>query len=114
MNNNMTFTMKARIDSSDVHKGKTFTLVTVPAPDGFSHPSRFKVASTQALGSPGQIIDLTVSVNGMIREKNYRDKDTGQPRTFHDASVLLNVEDWKHTTLEPVHSVDASKSAKSA
>lgn len=85
-------TIKGRIDSSEVHNGKTFTILTTPSKDDFSHPSRFKVSSAQPLGSPGQIVECKLDVTGMVREKSYRDRNTGEQKKFNDATVLLHVE----------------------
>jgi hypothetical protein len=87
----MQFSMIARIDFSENHNNKVYTVVTTPAPDAFSHPSRFKVVSEQPLGAPGQSIDMTLSVGGVVREKQYRDKQTGYNKTFYEADVYLNV-----------------------
>ena len=84
-------TMDVRVDQSEMHNNRHFTIVTSPAPDAFSHPSRFRVGSDQPLGSPGQTVKITCKVNGMVREKQYRDKNTGQQKIFHDGSVLLDV-----------------------
>lgn len=87
----MQLIIECRIDQSEVHNNRYFTTVTTPAPDAFSHPSRFRVSSNQPLGSPGQAVKLTCRVSGIVREKSYRDKNTGQPKIFHDANVSLEV-----------------------
>ncbi len=87
----MQFTMIARIDSSDFHNNRYFTIVTTPAPDSFSHPSRFKVTSDQPIGQQNQNIELHLSVGGIVREKSYRDKQTGMNKTFLEPDVYLNV-----------------------
>lgn len=84
-------TMIARIDLSEFHNNRYFTVVTTPAPDAFSHPSRFKVQSTQPIGQQGQSVELLLDVGGIVREKNYEDKQTRQRKTFHEADVYLNV-----------------------
>jgi hypothetical protein len=87
----MQFTMTARIDFSEFHNNRHYTVVTTPAPDAFSHPARFKLQSDQPLGAPQQEVEVTVAVSGIVREKSYRDKNTGVPKTFHEADVYLNV-----------------------
>lgn len=89
--NLMQFAMIARVNLSEFHNNRYYTIVTTPAPDAFSHPSRFKVQSDQPIGQPNQDVELTVSVNGMVREKPYKDKQTNQPKTFYEADVYLNV-----------------------
>lgn len=87
----MEFQLKGRIDSAEQHNGRYYTVVTTPAPDQFSHPSRFKVGSQQPIGTPGQHIQATVSVRGIVREKSYRDKNTGMMKTFNEDSIFLDV-----------------------
>jgi hypothetical protein len=87
----MQFSMIARVNLSEFHNMRYYTIVTTPAPDAFSHPSRFKVQSEQPIGQPNQDVELILSVNGMVREKPYKDKQTNQPKTFYEADVFLNV-----------------------
>ena len=89
--NYMQFAMIARVNQSEFHNNRYYTIVTTPAPDAFSHPSRFKVQSDQPIGQPNQDVELTLAVNGMVREKAYKDKQTNQPKVFHEADVYLNV-----------------------
>lgn len=84
-----------RIESSEFYSGKTYTIVSAPAPDAFSHPSRFKVQSQQAIGGTGQFVDLDVTVSGMVRVKNYQDKQTGQQKTFNESDVFFEVVGFK-------------------
>lgn len=88
---NMQFTMLARIDLTENHNNRYYTVVTTPAPDAFSHPARFKVQSDQPLGQPGQSVEITVGVGGIVREKQFRDKQNGMMKTFQEADVYLNV-----------------------
>jgi len=83
--------MIARVNVSEFHNQRYYTVVTTPAPDAFSHPSRFKVQSEQPIGQQNQDVELILSVNGMVREKPYKDKNTNQPKTFYEADVFLNV-----------------------
>lgn len=87
----MQFQMLARIDSSEFHNQRYYTVVTTPAPDAFSHPARFKVQSQQPIGQVGQNLKLTVAVSGIVRERPYRDKQTGQQKVFQEGDVYLNV-----------------------
>lgn len=90
MSNNLAL-KNVRIDSSEFYSGKTYTIVSAPAPDAFSHPSRFKVQSVQPIGGNGQFVDLEIAVSGMVRVKNYQDKNTGQQKTFNESDVFLEV-----------------------
>jgi len=88
----MTLTMQsARIEQSEFYNNMHYTVVTMPAPDAFSHPSRFRLQSKAPLGAPGSVVTITVDVGGLVREKQYRDKISGQLKTFHEGVVFLNV-----------------------
>lgn len=87
----MQFNMLARIESSEFYNNRYFTVVTTPAPDAYSHPSKFKVTSPQPIGQPHQTFELTCQVSGVVREKSFRDKTTGQNKVFNEADVYLEV-----------------------
>jgi len=87
----MQFAMIARLEISEFHNNRYYTIVTTPAPDAFSHPSKFKVQSDQPLGQQGQSLELVLSVAGVVREKQYQDKNTRQNKLFYEADVYLNV-----------------------
>lgn len=88
----MTLNMQsARIEHSEFYNNMHYTVVTMPAPDAFSHPSRFRLQSKQPLGAQGQNVDITVDVGGLVREKQFRDKNTGQIKQFNEGVVFLNV-----------------------
>jgi hypothetical protein len=91
----MQFQMTARIDLAEFHNGRHYTVVTTPAPDAFSHPRRFKLQSDFPLGNSGSSIECTVEVSGIVRERKFLDKHTGQQRTFQEADVYLNVSNFK-------------------
>jgi len=80
-----------RIDISEFHGGKHYTVVTQPAADGFSHPSRFKLSSDQPLGAPGNIVDVQCNVSGIVRQRNWFDKSNGQNKVFQEPDVYFNV-----------------------
>ncbi len=94
--NLMQFAMIARIEISEFHNNRYYTIVTTPAPDAFSHPSKFKVQSDKPLGQFGQEVDLEVSVGGIVRENPYQDKQTRQPKVFYQADVYLSVINCHH------------------
>jgi hypothetical protein len=99
-------TIIARIDSSEYYEGSTYTVVTSPAPDQFSHPSRYKVRSQNPIGAIGQTLELTIRVNGIVRTESFRDKQTGQPRSIDKATVYL-----EFVSAQPV-GADYSKASK--
>lgn len=84
-------TIIGRIDMVDFHNGKHYSIVTSPAADAYSHPSRFKVVSDNPFGQVGQTYQITLSLGGIVRARNYKDAATGQPRVFQEADVYLNV-----------------------
>lgn len=106
----MAFSMIARVNFSEFHNNRYYTIVTTPAPDAFSHPSRFKVQSDQPIGQQNQDVELQVSVGGMVREKPYQDKVTRQPKTFYEADVFLNVVSAK-PYVQPQHRAEKGAQA---
>lgn len=87
----LTFQARARIDLVEFHAQKHYTIVTTPAPDEFSHPSRFKLVSTNPLGQVGQTIDFKAVLNGTVRPKQYVDKQTGMQRVYQEADIYITV-----------------------
>ncbi len=80
-----------RIEKQEVYNGKTYTVVSAPAPDSFSHPSKFRLQSMGPIGNVGSLVDVQASINGMVRTKQYFDKSTGQQRSYDEANVFLDV-----------------------
>lgn len=87
---NPTFVLRGRIDHIQLHEGKYFHVVTTPAPDAYSKPSRYKLASSQQLGNEGSEITVQVTVSGSVFEKQYRDKQSGIQKIYHEANVYMN------------------------
>lgn len=87
----LTFQARARIDLVEFHNQKHYTVVTTPAPDEFSMPSRFKLISPAPIGQVGQTVDFTGSLSGTCRPKQYVDKQTGMQRVYQDNEVYINV-----------------------
>lgn len=81
----------ARIDSSEFYNQKMYTVVSTPAPDAFSHPSKYRVTSDKAIGNVGAVVDIDCTMRGMVRPKNYTDKQTGQPKTYVETDVYFDV-----------------------
>lgn len=81
----------ARIDSAEQHNGKFYTVITMPAPDAFSHPSKFKLTSAGQIGPVNSVVDVQVVISGMVRQRNYFDKQTGHQKSFQEPDVFLNV-----------------------
>lgn len=91
MSNQLTFSGRGRIDLVEFHAQKHYTIVTTPAPDEFSHPSRFKLVSVNPIGQVGQTVDFTVAIRGTVRAKQYLDKQTGMNKYYQEADVFLEV-----------------------
>lgn len=87
---NPTFVLKARVDHVQLHEGAFYHVVTTPAPDAYSKPSRYKLRSKDQLGTVGAEITVDVTVSGSVYEKNYRDKQTGINKVFHEANVYMD------------------------
>lgn len=104
---NPTFQLKGRVDFVQLHEGSYFHTVTTPAPDAYSKPSRYKLRSPQQLGSVGAEITVDVTISGSVYEKNYRDKQTGINKIFHEANVYMDASPVKISGLQQ----PASKSA---
>lgn len=87
----LTFQARARVDLVEFHKGKHYTIVTTPAADEFSHPSRFKICSDAPFAQPGQTVDFTAVFKGMVRPKSYVEASTGLQKTYQEADVFINL-----------------------
>lgn len=83
--------LKCRIDSSDFYNGNHYTYVSTPAPDQYSSPASFKLLSDKPLGNKGDEIEPTVSISGFVRQKRYKDKNTGEMKTFMEDVTFLKV-----------------------
>ena len=81
----------ARIDSSEFYNQKMYTIISTPAPDAFSHPSKYRVTSDKTIGNTGAVLDIDCTLRGMVRPKNYTDKATGQPKTYIETDVYFDV-----------------------
>ena len=80
-----------RIEHAEFSGGKNVYNIKTPAPDAYSHPSEFRVISQQQIGGVGQVVDLNCSVRGFVKPKQYKDKQTGQQKTFWESTVMLEV-----------------------
>lgn len=80
-----------RIEKGEFYNGKQYTVVSAPAPDSFSHPSRYRFTSDQQLGQVGQMIDVDCTMKGLVREKSFVDRTTGQQKKFDECDVYFDV-----------------------
>jgi len=80
-----------RIEKGEFYQGKQYTVVSAPAPDAFSHPSRYRITSDQQLGQVGQLIDIEATMRGVVRGKSFTDKNTGQVRHYDECDVYFDV-----------------------
>lgn len=81
----------ARIEKAEPYNGKVYTVVTVPAADTLSHPSKYKLQSAGQLGQVGTFIDAKCNMQGVVRTKSYFDKQNGQQRYFDESNVMFDV-----------------------
>ncbi len=91
MNNLLSFSARGRIDLVEFHAQKHYTIVTTPAADEFSHPSRFKLVSVNPIGQVGQTIEFTACIRGTCRPKQYVDRQTGLQKVYQESEVYLEV-----------------------
>jgi hypothetical protein len=91
-----------RIEKTEFYSGKNYTVVSSPAPDEFSHPSRFRLQSQHPLGNVGTRLDVVVNVSGIVRTKNFTDKQTHQQKQFDEASVYFDVEHFAVHQNQPI------------
>lgn len=91
MSNQLSFSGRGRIDLVEFHAQKHYTIITTPAPDEFSHPSRFKLVSVNPIGQVGQTIEFTAAIRGTVRPKQYVDRQTGLQKFYQEADVFLEV-----------------------
>jgi len=80
-----------RIESTDFFENKHYTTVSSPALDAFSHPSKYRVTSEKMLGNNGNVMDIDCTMRGMVRLKSYKDRETGQPKTYNESTVYFDV-----------------------
>ena len=80
-----------RIEKMEQYNGKFYTVVGVPAPDAFSHPSKYRLQSSGKLGDFGHLIDVTANMQGIVKTKNYFDRNTNQQKQFDETNVLFDV-----------------------
>lgn len=80
-----------RIEKMEQYNGKFYTIVGVPAPDSFSHPSKYRLQSVQQIGQFGQLIDATCNMQGIVKTKSFTDRNSGQQKQFDESTVLFDV-----------------------
>jgi len=88
-----------RIEKSEFYQQKYYTVVASPAPDEFSHPSKFRVTSEHALGNVGTVLNIQAEMRGLVKNKQYVDKQTGQQKQYDECSVYFDV--VKHEVFVP-------------
>lgn len=88
--NKMNFLMNGRVDKNEFHGGNNYTYLTTPAVDAYSQPSAFKVRSPSQLGAVGTELELVCTVSGYIHVKTWKDKASGDTKTFDEAKVFFD------------------------
>ena len=77
--------IKARVENQsefDQAKGTYWTNIREPSPDGFNSGSSYRVSSRMPLGQAGIDINCKMCVKNFVKHENFRDKQTGQPRSI--------------------------------
>lgn len=80
-----------RVEKTEFYQGKHYTVVAAPAPDAFSFPSKYRVTSDKQIGANGNVLDITCTMRGVVRPKNYVDKNTGQQKSYDECDVYFDV-----------------------
>ncbi|HSX51507.1 MAG TPA: hypothetical protein VLF09_11145 [Cellvibrio sp.] len=80
-----------RIEKMEQYNGKWYTVVGVPAVDSFSYPSKYRLQSQGQIGQFGQMIDVVCNIQGIVKEKKFVDRNTGQQKVYDETIVLFDV-----------------------
>lgn len=80
-----------RVEKTEMYQGKHYTVVAAPAPDAFSHPSKYRVTSDRQIGAVGNVLDITCTMRGVVRPKSYVDRSTGQQKAYDECDVYFDV-----------------------
>jgi hypothetical protein len=80
-----------RVEKSEFYQQKHYTVVASPAPDAFSFPSKFRVTSDKPIANVGSVMDLQLSMRGVVRPKSFVDKQTGQQKSYDECDVYFDV-----------------------
>jgi hypothetical protein len=81
----------SRIEKMEQYNGKYYTVIGVPAPDSFSHPSKYRLQSGTKIGEFGQLIDAVCNMQGIVKTKSFMDRNSGQQKQFDESTVLFDV-----------------------
>lgn len=84
------FQLTGRIESSENINGKYHSVLATPAEDAYSKPNAFKLRSDYALGNQGEEVTCDVELTGYVREKPYKDKDTGYSKVYREPNVFMD------------------------
>ncbi len=80
-----------RIEKMEQYNGKFYTVVGVPAPDAYSHPSRYRLQSQSQIGQYGQLVDVVANMQGIVKTKSFVDRQTNQSKQFDETTVLFDI-----------------------
>ena len=83
--------LTGRIESQDFYNGNYTTVIATPAPDAYSQPSSYKIRSSNQLGSVKSEITVWVEISGFVKDKPYKDRQTGENKIFQEANVFFEV-----------------------
>lgn len=95
-----------RIEKMEQYNGKFYTIVGVPAPDSFSHPSKYRLQSATQVGQFGQLIDVMCNMQGIVKNKTFTDRQTNIQKSFDETTVLFEVVNFQpHQPKKPASQV---------
>lgn len=78
----------------DLHSGGFVAVITMPAPDPYSHPATVEVMCRSRPGRQGDDVSVIARVGGWLRRFQYTDKQTGQQREGSRCELSLRELDF--------------------
>lgn len=92
-----------RIEKTEFYQQKHYTVVSAPSPDPFSFPNKYRVVSQTPFGNVGNVVDLDLNMRGIVRQKQYVDRSTGQQKVYDESDVYFDlVQARPHVAQGPV------------
>lgn len=80
-----------RIERTRIHDGKRYTVIATPAPDPYSKGDSYVMRSKSQLGTVGEIVTVYARMSGYVRQKEYKNKDTGEINKYDESNVYFDV-----------------------
>jgi hypothetical protein len=86
--------LKGKIVDSQLVNGNYFTNIAQPSVDEFAQPSMFRVMSLMTLGAINDLVQLQISFSGYIKNRPYKDKQTGENKVYVDQILYMRAEPY--------------------